>query len=385
MSNVTLPNSIANPPGVFIKDSISTQVYSLNMGPQHPSTHGVYRVVLTIDGEVIQKAENMIGYLHRGMEKLAESRTYTQFIPYTDRLDYLAAVLNNLGYVQTIEKLLPIEIPERAQYLRIIISELQRVASHLVYIASFGLDLSSITGWMYAFADREKILDLFEMTFGGRLTNNYIRVGGVSNDIPEEFLPALRQFLDGFQQRLDDFDKLLTYNQIFIGRTKGIGIISSEMALNYGLTGPNLRASGVDFDLRKKQPYGIYDRFDFSVPVLTAGDSLARYHLRLLEIQQSIRIIEQAVKGLPSGPVKAKVPAIIKLPPGEIFYQTEGAKGLLGYYLVSDGGTKPYRLHIHAPSFVNIGIIPEVIRGLTIQDFVSFIASIDLVLGEVDR
>lgn len=366
-------------------DNIRTQEFTLNMGPQHPSTHGVYRAILTIDGEYVTNVENVIGYLHRGMEKLAETRTYTQFIPYTDRMDYLAAMLNNLGYVQTVEKLMGIEIPERVEYIRIIMSEIQRIASHLVMVSSMVLDLNGFTPWMYAFADREKALDLLEMTCGSRLTTNYMRIGGVADDLPEEFIPALKEFLQYLPERLDMFDDLVTGNEIFLGRTKDVAIIGAEDAINYGFTGPNLRASGVNFDLRKVAPYSIYDRFEFDVPVLEKGDCFDRYFIRMLEMRQSLRILEQALEGLPEGPITAKVPKVIKPPKGESFHQIEGSKGLLSYYLVSDGSTKPYRLHIHGPSFVNIGTAPEFGKGLIIQDFVSFLASLDIVLGEIDR
>lgn len=366
-------------------NNINTQEFVLNLGPQHPSTHGLFRAVLTMDGEHIVKAENVIGYLHRGMEKIAETRTYTQFIPYTARVDYLSALLYNLGYVQTIEKLMGLEIPGRAEYIRIIMSELQRIASHLVMISSMALDLNGFTAWMYAFADRERILDLFEMVCGSRLTINYMRIGGVCDDLPEEFIPALKSLLKELPGRLDDYDRLVTGNEIFLGRTKNVGVIDAGMAIEYGFTGPNLRASGVDFDLRKAAPYGIYDRFDFDVPVLKNGDCFDRYYIRMLEMHQSLRIIEQALSAITEGCIMAKVPRVIKPPKGEFFHQIEGSKGIVGFYLVSDGSAKPYRLHIHGPSFVNIGIIPEIARGITIQDFVSFLASLDIVLGEIDR
>ncbi len=366
-------------------DTLCTQAFKLNMGPQHPSTHGVYRAVLTLDGETIVQAENVIGYLHRGIEKLAESRTYQQVIPYTDRLDYCAGILNNIGYVQTVEKRMGFEVSDRAEYLRVLFGELQRIASHLVCVASMGLDLNSVTGWMYAFADREKILDLFEMTFGSRLTTNYARIGGVSDDIPDTFLPALKSFLASFEKRMEDFDTLLTNNHIFRDRTRGIGVISKDDALAYGLTGPNLRASGVPFDLRKKAPYGYYDRFEFDIPVLYSGDCYDRFVLRLLEIKQSVRIIEQVVHQLPEGSSLGKVPRVVKPSAGETYHQIEGAKGILGFYLVSDGSPNPYRLHIHGPSFVNVGIIPKIATGMLLQDFIAFLASIDFVMGEVDR
>ncbi|HHT63856.1 MAG: NADH-quinone oxidoreductase subunit D [Bacillota bacterium] len=362
-----------------------TQEFILNMGPQHPSTHGVYRAILTLDGEYVVDLENVIGYLHRGIEKLAESRTYTQFIPYTDRMDYLAGMLNNWGYVMTVEKALGLEIPERAEYIRIIVGELQRIASHLVMVASMALDMNGYTAWMYAFYDREKILDLFEMICGSRLTTSFMRVGGVPNDIPEGFLPKLEEFLKEFPKRLDDFDNVITGNEIFIKRTKGIAPIDGETALDYGLTGPNLRASGVNFDLRKVRPYSIYDRFDFEVPVGTNGDNFDRYNMRMLEMRQSLRIIRQAVDNLPEGSIMAKVPKVLRIPAGETYGHIEGAKGILGFYLVSDGGTKPYRIHVHAPSFVNLGIYPYMAKGTMLQDAIASLASIDIVLGEVDR
>lgn len=366
-------------------DSLTTQEYRINLGPQHPSTHGVYRAVLTLNGEYIVDAQNVVGYLHRGIEKIAENLTYNQFIPYTARLDYLAALLCNLGYVQTVEKLMKVEVPERAEYIRVIMSELQRIASHLVMIASMAIDLSGVTGWMYAFTDREKVLDLLEMVTGARMTINYMRIGGVAQNLPEEFIPSLKTLLRELPGRLDDFDGLVTGNEIFVGRTKNIGIIVPEKALDYGITGSNLRASGINFDLRKAAPYGIYDRFEFEVPVLKTGDCFDRYYIRMLEMRQSLRIIEQAIEAIPEGPVMAKVPKVIKPPKGEVYHQIEGAKGALGYHIISDGSTKPYRLHIHSPTFVNIGIIPEIAKGITLQDFISLIASIDLVLGEIDR
>lgn len=367
------------------QEAVKTEEITINLGPQHPSTHGVYRAVLKLDGEHIVSAENVIGYLHRGIEKLAETRTYTQFIPYTARLDYLAALLNNLGYVQSVEKLMEVEVPERADYLRVILTELQRIASHYVMVSSMALDLNGFTAWMYVFTDREKILDLFEMVCGARLTANYIRIGGVAADIPEEFIPKLKELLKELPERLNMLDELLTGNEIFLARTKNIGVVSQEEAIEYGFTGPNLRASGVNVDLRKAAPYSVYKNFDFEVPILKNGDSFDRYQIRILEIRQSLKIIEQAIDSLPEGPIKAKVPKLIKPQKGEIYHQIEGAKGLLGFYIVSDGSTKPYRLHIHAPSFVTIGIIPALAKGMTIQDFITFLASLDIVLGEIDR
>ncbi|MEL7565017.1 MAG: NADH-quinone oxidoreductase subunit D [Dehalobacterium sp.] len=372
--------AIANHEGNF-----RTQEFVLNMGPQHPSTHGVYRAILTMDGEYVVDVENVIGYLHRGIEKLAETRTYTQFIPYTDRMDYLAGMLNNWGYVMTVEKALGLTIPERAEYIRMIVGELQRIASHLVMVSSFALDLNGFTPWMYAFYDREKILDLFEMICGSRLTTSFMRIGGVPNDIPEGFLPKLEEFIRDFPKRMDEFDNLVTGNEIFIGRTKGVSPIEAKTALDYGFTGANLRASGVNFDLRKVRPYSIYDHFEFDVPVGTIGDNFDRYNIRMQEMRQSLRIVRQAVDGLPEGEIMGKVPKVIKIPAGETYFHIEGAKGLLGFYLVSDGGTKPYRIHVHAPSFVNLGIYPAMAKGTILQDAIASLASIDIVLGEVDR
>ncbi|WP_010233992.1 NADH-quinone oxidoreductase subunit D [Clostridium arbusti] len=362
-----------------------TEEMTLNFGPQHPSTHGVYRAIFTLDGESIVNVENVIGYLHRGMEKLAESRTYTQFIPYTDRLDYLSGMLNELGYVQTVEKLMEIEVPERAEYLRIIMAELQRIASHQVFLGSMAIDLNGATPWMYFFRDREKVLDLFEMVCGSRMTTNYMRIGGVSQELPEEFIPELRNFLTDMDKNFVEYERIITGNEIFQARTKDVGIISGERALAYGLTGPNLRASGIDLDLRRDVPYGIYQRFEFKVIVGKNGDCYERWLMRIGEMEESLKIIKQALQQIQEGPILAKVPRMIKLPKGDIYHQIEGSKGTLGYYLVSDGLNKPYRLHIHGPSFVNIGAFPEMAKESTIQDAVAILASLDPILGEVDR
>lgn len=368
-----------------IMDDLETQEYKINLGPQHPSTHGVFRAVLTLNGESIVACENVIGYLHRGIEKLAESRNYSQFIPYAARLDYLASLLNNWGYVMTVEKHMGIQVPERAEYIRVIIGELQRIASHLVMLSSMGIDLNAVTGWMYAFTAREGILDLLEMVTGSRMEGSYYTIGGVSDDLPEEFIPKVKSVFAEVYDRLKDFDTLVTGNEIFLGRTKDVGVVTSEQAMAYGITGPNLRASGVNFDLRKKVPYSVYNRFDFEVPVLKNGDTFDRYYIRILEIYQSMHIVEQALGSIPDGPVSAKVPRVIKPPKGECYSQIEGARGLVGFYLVSDGTQNPYRLHVHSPAFVNIGIFPEIAKGSTVQDFIATLASFDLVLGEIDR
>lgn len=369
----------------LMEENFETQEFKLNLGPQHPSTHGVFRAVLTLNGEEIIKCENNIGYLHRGIEKLAEGRTYPQFAALTPRIDYLAGALNNWGYVTTVEKLMGIEVPERAEYLRVIIGELQRIASHLILISSTCIDLNATTAWMYGFTAREGILDLIEMVTGSRMMPAYFTIGGVMDDLPEDFIPAAKKVIQGLNERLNDIDGMVSGNEIFRGRTKGIGVITPEMALEFGITGPNIRTTGIPFDLRKTAPYSVYDKFDFDVPVLKNGDCFDRYYIRILEIRQSVRIIEQALAALPEGPITAKVPKIIKPPVGDVYNQIEAAKGILGYYIVSDGSTKPYRLHVHSPSFVNIGIFPKIAVGMHVQDFIAMLASFDICLGEIDR
>lgn len=364
--------------------SFHTQEFSISVGPQHPSTHGVYRAVMTFDGEKIVKAENVVGYLHRGLEKIAESRTVEQFLPYTDRVDYVSALIYNIGYAQTIEKLMEIEVPERAEYIRVIMAELQRISSHLVFIGSFAMDLASTTGWMYCFREREKILDLIEMVAGSRITTNYARIGGVAADLPNEFIPLLKKVLPELKKSFDELDGLLTGNEILQARSKGIGKLKLEQALDYGITGPNLRACGSKLDLRKVKPYGIYDRFDFEIPIRENGDTFDRFVIRLMEMEQSVRIIEQAIDALPEGPIKSKAPKILKVK-GEYYHRVESTRGIVGFYLVGDGSRMPVRLHIHAPSFVNIAVYPEIIKGETFQDAIATLASIDFVLGEVDR
>lgn len=364
---------------------IKTQEITVNLGPQHPSTHGVYRCILTLDGEYITSAENVIGYLHRGLEKIAEGLTYTQFIPYTDRLDYLSGMLNNYAYVSSVEKLMGTEIPERAEYIRVILSELQRIASHLVFVGCYALDLAGFTGWMYCFREREKILDLIESVCGSRMTTSYMRIGGVSEDLPEDFIPKLKKLMDEMPGYIDEYDGLITGNEILHARSKDIAIVTPEMAINYGWTGPNLRASGVPYDLRKAQPYSIYDRFDFEIPTCEKGDNFDRYYIRILEMRQSVRIIQQALEQIPEGPIMAKVPKVIKPPAGEVYHQIEVSKGIEGFHIVSDGSAKPYRMHIRTPSFINLGLFPEITKGWTLQDGIAILAAIDIVLGEVDR
>ena len=363
---------------------MNSQTYKLHLGPQHPSTHGVLHIILELDGENIVGCETDIGYLHRGIEKLAENRKYPQVGPYLDRLDYLAGMSNNLVYVQTIEKMMNIDIPERAQYIRVIIAELMRIASHMVGIGVYGLDLGAITAVFYPFIEREKVLDIFTKLCGSRMTFNYMRTGGVISDIDEDFIAGTNKFLDELPKMLEEFHLLLDRNEIFVARTKNVGVISKQMAENYGLTGPNLRASGSVYDLRKIAPYEVYDRFDFNVPVGYRGDCYDRYMVRILEIEESMKIIRQALEQLPQGEHIAKVPRVIKPEPGQCYHQAENPKGVFGCYIVSDGTPKPYRLHFRRPSFNNISIFDEIAKGHKIADFIAIMASFDFVLGEVD-
>jgi len=362
-----------------------TEELLLNMGPQHPSMHGVFRMVVHLEGEVVTKLDPKIGYLHRGMEKLAEGRTYPQFIPYTDRLDYLASPHNNFAYVLAVEKLMGVEIPERAEYLRIIFAELARIASHLVFIASAALDIAGWTGWGYAFRDRERILDLFEMTAGSRLTVNAMRIGGMSIEPPAEFWPALKSFLDDLPEMLEEYYGIYFGNEITMGRLKSVGILTPQMIQDLSITGPSLRASGIKYDVRRAEPYSIYDRFDFDIPVLHGCDSYDRNLIRLEEIKESAKILRQAVRDIPEGPIMAKVPKLIKPPAGEVYHRVENPKGELGFYIVSDGSTKPVRMRIRSGSFINLQVLDEICRGWKIQDVIAIFATLDAVLGEVDK
>jgi NADH-quinone oxidoreductase subunit D len=364
---------------------IKTQEFLVNMGPQHPSTHGVLRLILKVDGEVILDVEPVVGYLHRGIEKIAENCTYTQFIPFTDRLDYLASMNNNLCYVLAVEKLLNIEVPKRAQYIRVIVAELNRIASHLVFFGTYALDLGAVTPFLYAFRERERILDIFEKLCGARLTYNYLRIGGVSRDIYENFKEDVLDFIKYFKPLVDEYDRLLTYNKIFLKRTKNIGIIKKETAIDYGLTGPNLRASGIKWDLRKNCPYSSYSDFEFEVPTGENGDTFDRYFVRICEMRESLKIIKQATENLPEGEIITKLPRTIKPPQGEVYQRCENPRGELAFYIVSDGSEKPSRLKIRAPSFINLQILPEIMKGYKIADIIAILGSIDIVLGEVDR
>lgn len=367
---------------------LKTQEITLNLGPVHPSTHGVYRCVLTLDGEYILNAVNHIGYLHRGLEKLAESRTYTQFIPYTDRLDYCSGLSNELAYVMAVEKLMGIEeeIPERAQYLRVILAELQRLASHGICAGSMALDIAGATAFFYIFRERDRVLELITRVGGNRLTPNFMRIGGLRNDLGEDFFTELKDLMDSFPAAIEEYNGIITGNEIFQSRTKGVAPFSKEQALDFGFNGPNLRASGVDSDLRRDEPYAVYDRFKFDVPLgENGGDVYDRFVIRVKEMAESVKIIQQAIKDIPEGPVMAKVPKVIKPPVGEVFSRIENSKGHLGFHLISDGSTKPYRNRIYSPTFTMLGAFPEMVKGTHIMDAIVILASIDIVLGEVDR
>ncbi len=366
--------------------ALRTEPFVLNMGPVHPSTHGVYRMRVTLDGEVVVDIEPVIGYLHRGIEKLAEERTFSGIIPLTDRLDYISSMSNNLAYVLAVEKLAGIKVPERAEYLRVIMAELQRIANHLIATGSFFNDCGAyFTPFMYMFREREKIIDLFEMVSGQRLTYNYMRVGGVSQDIPEEFLPALGKFMEQMSRYIDEFDRFLKENEILLARSKGVGIPTREKAINCSISGPVLRASGVKWDWRKADPYSIYDRFEFDIPTGSAGDCYDRYRVRIEEMRQSLRIIQQAVKQLPSGPVRAEVPHLVRPPVGEAYARIESPKGELAFYLVSDNSIAPYRCHIRPTSLLNLTALRDMVIGWKIADLIIIFGSIDICLGEVDR
>ncbi len=372
--------------GIISEMAIRTEPFILNMGPQHPSTHGVFRMRVTLDGEVVVDVEPVIGYLHRGIEKLGETRTYTQIIPLTDRLDYVASMTNNFAYVLAVEKLASIEVPERAEYLRIIMAEMMRIANHLMAVGFFFNDLGAMmTPVLYMWREREKLLDLFEMVCGQRLTYNYMRIGGVSHDIPEEFLPALKRFVAEMPGFIDEYDQLLSQNEVLLARTKGVGILPKDTAINTAASGPVLRASDVKWDIRRADPYSIYDRFDFEIPVGTVGDCYDRYWVRMQEMRQSVRILEQAIAQLPEGEACAKVPQLLRPPVGEVYGHIEAPKGELGFYLVSDNSIAPYRFHIRPPTLINLTALKDMVIGWKVADLIITFGSIDVCLGEVDR
>ncbi len=370
--------------------SLKTEEMILNMGPQHPSTHGVLRLELQLEGEIIKAVKPHIGYLHRCFEKHAEAMTYPQVIPYVDRMDYLASMYNEFGYAVAVEKLLGIEVPERVDFIRVIMGELQRIASHLVAIGTYGADLGAFTPFLFAFRDREKILSLFEMTCGGRLLYNYIWVGGLSHDLHPDFVRLAREFVSYFRPNIKEMNELLSFNKIFVERTANVGILPLNTAVNFGISGPNLRASGLKWDLRRDDPYSVYNRFDFDIPVGdgrmgTVGDCWDRYFVRILEMEESLKIIEQALDQLPEGDVSSAIPKRIKPPVGQIYTRVENPRGELGYFIISDGSLNPFRVKVRAPSFVNLGVMDELCRGHMIADVIAILGSIDIVLGEIDR
>ena len=364
-----------------------TEPFMLNVGPQHPSTHGVFRMCFTLDGEVIQEVEPVFGYLHRGIEKLAEGLTYTQNIVLTDRLDYLASMSNNLAYVISVEKLAGIKVPEKAEYIRVIMAELMRIASHLMAVGFLLNDMGAfMTPVLYMFREREKILDLFEMVCGQRLTYNYMRIGGLSNDLPEEFLPALQKFVDTLPGFIDEYDELLATNEILLARTKNVGVLTREAAINNSVAGPVLRGSGVKWDIRKDDPYSVYERFSFDVPVGSVGDVYDRYRVRIAEMRESNSIIRQAMKSFPAeGEIQAAVSRNLRPEAGEAYGHIEGPKGELGFYLVSNNSPQPYRLHVRAPSFLNLTPLRDLLIGMKVADASVIFGSIDICMGEVDR
>ncbi|MGA7732972.1 MAG: NADH dehydrogenase (quinone) subunit D [Chloroflexia bacterium] len=387
-----------------------TEDMMLNLGPSHPSTHGVLRVLLELDGEVVRKAIPDLGYLHRGIEKLGEYRQYNQFVPWTDRMDYVAAFTSNLAFVQTVEELMEIDIPERAKYLRVIFSELQRIASHLLWLGTHCMDLGAVTVFLFAMREREKVLDLLELQTGARLTLNAQRVGGFPKDLPPGWLEQCQAFVDEMPGRLGEYDKLLAENPIFLRRVKGVGVISAEDAIQWGLTGPSLRGSGVAYDVRKSRPYAAYDRLDFEVPIGTHGDVYDRFLVRMEEMRQSVKLIQQGMDQLPGGPVltgdmrvalpgKEEVMTSIeamqrhfilvihgfRAPVGEYYSAVESPKGELGWYIVSNGENHAYRARCRAASFVNLQSLPIMSEGAMIADVIANIGSIDIVVGEVDR
>jgi len=389
----------------------STSTMVLNMGPQHPSTHGVLRVLLELEGEIIVKAEPVIGYLHTGIEKSCESKTYSQAITLTDRLDYLAPLSNNLCYCLAVEKLLGLEIPKRAQYIRVLLSELTRIASHLVWLGTHAIDLGAMSVFLYTFREREEIMKIFEYVSGQRMMTSYFRIGGLALEPPPGWLDQVRRVIDSLPGHVDEYEDLLTHNRIWLGRTKGIGVLTAADAIAMGASGPMLRGSGVAYDVRKEFPYSSYEEFDFEVKTQTAGDCYARYQVRVAEIRESIKIVRQAMEKVPAeGPIKAAAPGIVPpsreemktsiegliyhfkiytegfaAPPGEVYQVVESPRGELGFFVSSDGSAKPYRVKVRAPSFINLQTLPKLCEGRLIADVVACIGTTDIVLGEVDR
>jgi len=390
--------------------ALTGETMLLNMGPQHPSTHGVLRLLLELDGEIVVNCIPDIGFLHTGVEKNMEAKTYQKAEVMTDRLDYMNTMGNNLAYVMAVEKLIDVDVPARAQALRVILVELQRIASHLVWLGTSGLDLAAMSMFLYCFREREQLLDIFELVSGQRMMTTYIRPGGVWRDVPVEFEKAVRDFIKVFPKRIDEYETLLTKNPLFIDRMVDIGYLSKETALSYGVTGPSLRASGVDWDLRKARPYCGYEQYDFNVPTRTEGDTYARYLVRIEELRESLKIVEQALNKLPLGPVRSENRKFVPPPRSEIgvsmeslihhfklwtegfpapkasiYSAVESPRGELAVYLEGDGGPKPMRVHMRTPSFDNLGVVPQIVKGYLVADLVAILASVDIVLGDIDR
>jgi len=391
-------------------DSGQDRTMILNMGPQHPSTHGVLRVILEIDGETVVRIMPDIGYLHTGIEKTCEAKFYQQVVPLTDRIDYLCPLTNNLCYCLAVEKLLGMEIPPRAQWLRVLLNELTRINSHLVWLGTHAMDIGALTVFLYCFREREDVLRLFEAVSGQRMMTSYFRIGGVALEPPLDFFDRVRDFANRFPAKVDEYENLLTANPIWVMRTKGVARITPEDAIALGASGPTLRGSGVDFDLRRDMPYSSYEKFNFRVPVATEGDVFARYICRVQELRESIAIVQQALDGMPSGPIKADSPKVVlpdrekmktqmealiyhfkiitegfSVPSGEVYQAVESPRGEMGYYVVSDGTAKPYRVHMRAACLANLQLLPAMCEGRLIADVVAAIGSIDIVLGEIDR
>ncbi len=395
---------------VPVAEGAKDQHMVLNMGPQHPSTHGVLRLVLEIDGEIVVRLYPEIGYLHTGIEKTCEAKFYQQVVPLTDRIDYLSPMVNNLCYCLAVEKLLDLEIPERAQWMRVLLAELTRLNSHLVWLGTHAMDIGALTVFLYTFREREDILRIFEYVAGQRMMTSYFRVGGLSMEPPLDFFDRVQAFIRTFPEKIDEYSNLLTGNPIFSNRLKGVGYLSPEEAIALGVTGPPLRASGVDFDLRRDRPYSGYEKFQFKVPTSKVGDTWARYLVRLDEMRESVGIIQQALDGMPEGPVKANAPKIVlpdrekmktqmealihhfkivtegfNVPAGEVYQSVESPRGQMGYYVVSDGTAKPYRVHMRNPSFATLQALETMCKGRMLADVVAVVGSIDIVLGEIDR
>jgi len=382
MNSTTVPKTAAE---VFPQKPPEKGMF-ISLGPQHPSTHGVLRVAITVDGENVTSAQPDIGYLHRATEKLAEKRTYPQIIVLTDRLDYLAAMTNNWSFCLAVEKMLGVQIPERAEYIRIIVGELQRIASHCVFLGTYGIDIGAFTPFLVAFGrERERILDLFEEICGARLTYNYIRIGGVMADTPVGWEKKVRDFVKEMWGHITEYDTLLTYNPIFMDRTKNIGTMTPEMAIAWGVTGPNLRATGFRADVRKDDPYGLYSKMKFDIPIGKQGDCWERYWVRISEMRESLKMIEQCLDMIQPGEWMAKLPKVYRVPVGEGYGHLEAPRGDLGFYIVSDGSPSPYRMHIRAPSFINLQALQQLIVGWKVADVIAILGSVDIVLGEVDR